>query len=469
MATTFTPATAAVDRLPRRLGVISTSSVLVGITIGSGIFRVPSSVAAAVPSVGGMTLVWLAGAAITLAGALSLVALATALPHAGGAYVFLREGYGPLAAFLFGWIKLLVTGPSALAAIALIFAAYARAFAPLTDVQVQLVAGALLVVLTIANIRSVDWSAALQNASTAAKVVVLAGLALLIFGFGDPAGGALAQPLAWTPLSAAGFWAALILVLWTYTGWVDLTYVAGEVRDPVRTLPRAVLGGMAVIVPIYLLANAAYLHVLPIDAMAGSTLVAADAAEHALGGWGASLVAGLVMVSTFGALNGSILTSPRVFFTMADDGLFFRSVAAVHPRYRTPYVALVLYMLLGLAGIATRTFEQLAEIFVLGIWPFYALAVGAVFLVPRRRPDLASLVRAWGYPVLPAAFLLVSAAMLANGVVRRPAQSAISFGVIVLGIPAYFGWQAVQRRRARKERSGDAGDAGAHDDRSSRR
>jgi len=447
-ATSALPSQSRYDRLPRTLGVFSTASVLVGITIGSGIFRVPSAVAAEVGSIGSIACVWLAGAVVTLAGALPLVALSTALPRAGGAYVYLREGYGPLVAFLFGWIKMLITGPSALAAVALIFAAYARAFVPLTDLQVKLVGASLIVALTLANILSVSWSALVQNTSTVTKVVVLTGLAVLLFGFGDGSDGAFAQPLEWVPPSAGSFWAALILVLWTYTGWVDLTYAVGEVRDPVRTFPRALLGGMAVIVPIYLLANAAYLYVLPLDAVSGSTLVAADAAQRVLGGWGASLVAALVMVSTLGSLNGSILTTPRVFFSMADDRLFFRSVGAVHRRYGTPHVALLLYMVLGVAGVATRTFEQLAEMFVLGIWPFYALAVGAVFLVPRRRPELAALCRTWGYPVLPILFLLVSAAMLTIGIVQRPIQSAISFGIILLGVPTFYGWRAMERRRA---------------------
>ncbi|HEX8943137.1 MAG TPA: amino acid permease [Gemmatimonadaceae bacterium] len=429
------------DRLPRQLGVASMSALLVGITIGSGIFRVPSTVAAELGSVGGAAVVWIVGAAITLAGAVPLVALTAALPRAGGAYVSLREAYGPLVAFLFGWVKLIVTGPAALAAIALIFAEYARAFTPLTDRQVQLVAGALLVVLTAANIRSVNWSAALQNVSTVAKVIVLAALSLLIFVLGDPSRGALAQHVDWSRITLHGFWTTLIVVLWTYTGWVDITYVAGEVRDPSRTYPRALLSGMALIVFVYLLVNAAYLYVLPIPAMAKSTLVAAAAAEGVLGSRGASLVAALVMVSTFGSLNGSILTSPRVFFAMADDGLFFRSVASVHPRYRTPQVALVVYLVLGLAGVATRTFEQLAELFVLGAWPFYALAVGAVFVVPRRRPELAALCRTWGHPFLPGAFLLVSAVMLANAVVQRPLEMAISVGIIALGVPVYYFWR----------------------------
>jgi basic amino acid/polyamine antiporter, APA family len=298
------------DELPRRLGVASTAMLLVGITIGSGIFRVPSTAAGEIGSVGGVALVWLAGAAISLAGAIPLAALVAALPETGGAYVYIREGFGPLAAFLYGWIKLIVTGPAALAAIALIFAEYARAFTPLSDVQVQLVAGALLVVLTMANVRSVNWTAWLQNVSTVAKVLALAALSLVIFGRGDAARGAFTQPMAFSGVATIGFWTALIAVLWTYTGWVDVTYVAGEIRDARRTFPRAMAGGMAVVVVVYLLANAAYLYVLPMPVMASSTLVAATAAERAIGPAGAAFVALLVMISTFGSLNGSILTSP---------------------------------------------------------------------------------------------------------------------------------------------------------------
>jgi amino acid transporter len=437
------------DELPRKLGVVSTAALLVGITIGSGIFGVPSAVAGELGSVGGVALVWITGAAISLAGALSLIALVSALPKTGGAYVYIREGFGPLAAFLYGWIKLIVTGPAALAAIALIFADYTRAFASLSDRQVQVVAGALLVALTIANVRSVNWSSWLQNASTLAKVLALAALSLVILGRGAPdARGALSQPLAWSGVATSGFWTALIAVLWTYTGWVDVTYVAGEVRDPSRTFPRAMLWGMGVVLVLYLLVNAAYLYVLPMSVMTSSKLVAATAAERVVGPIGASLVGLLVMISTFGSLNGSILTSPRVFFALADDGLFFRSVAAVHPRYKTPYVALTLYMFLGLAGIATRTFQQLAELFVIGIWPFYALSVAAAFLVPRRRPELAVQCRGWGHPVLPIVFLLVSAAMLANGVVARPFETALSAGIIVLGIPVYFVWRLLRVREA---------------------
>ena len=297
------------------------------------------------------------------------------------------------------------------------------------------------------------WSAGIQNVSTITKVIALAALSLIILHWGDRASGALSAPVGWGTITLRGFWPALIVVLWTYTGWVDLTFIAGEVRDPTRTFPRAVASGMAVILLVYLLANAAFLYVLSVPEMASSPLVAATAAERAIGPRGAGLVAALVMLSTFSSLNGSVLTSPRVFFAMAEDRLFFRSVATVHPKYRTPFVALLLYLVLGLIGVTTRSFEQLAEMYVLGIWPFYALAVGAVFLVPRRRPDLASLCRAWGYPVLPAAFILVSIAMVASGAVTRPLETGVGAAIILVGVPVYYAWRALGKRRAAAERA----------------
>ena len=421
--------------------------MLVGIIIGSGIFRVPSLVVAQVGSVGAAALVWVLGAVVTLCGALTLAELSATYPHPGGAYVFLREAYGPLVAFLFGWIKLIVTGPAALAAVSLIFAAYAASFVPLSDGEQRLLAAALLVVLVATNMRSVAWSAAVANLSTVAKVLALLVLAGLLFALGAPDQGAFAEPIIWSPTSWRGFGVALIAVLWTYTGWVDTTYLVGEVKNPGKSFPRAMLGGLGVVVLVYLLANAAYLYVLPLGEVANSPAVAARAAERVLGSAGTALVAALVMLSTFGSLNGTILASPRVFFSMAADGLFFRSVAAVHPRYRTPYVAVLLYLVLGILGVATRTFEQLAQIFVLGIWPFYALAVGAVFVLRRRRREAPDTYRTPGYPLLPAVFLLVSAAMLLNGLIQRPAESAVSVGILLLGIPAYYGWRTLQSRR----------------------
>ena len=423
--------------------------MLIGVVIGSGIFRVPSTVAAEVGSAGAAMIVWLVGALVTLCGALSVAGLAAAFPQTGGAYVFLREGYGPLVAFLFGWIKLVVTGPSAFAAVALVFASYTGAFVSLSEREQQLVAAGLLIVLTAINIRSVSWSATIQNLSTGTKVLALAALAGLLFAFGDPGSGALAEAPGWRPASWGGFGVALIAVLWTYTGWVDLSYLAGEVRHPERAFPRAMLAGIAVIVVLYLLINAAYFYVLPVPVIAGSTVVASAAAERVFGAIGASLVAALVMVSALGSLNGSFLSSPRVFFSMAEDGVFFRTVGSVHPRYQTPHVALLLSLGLGLLGVFTKTFEQLAQIFVLGIWPFYALVVGTVFLF-RRRSTVPVTLRNIGHPVAPALFLLISAAMLVNGAVQRPAETALSLGILAVGVPAYYGWLALPAQRQRR-------------------
>lgn len=445
-ATTSSP-----DRLKRQLGVISLTALLVGLAIGSGIFRIPSTVAAQVPSVGGIAIIWVTGALVALAGALPIVAVTTALPRSGGTYVFLREAYGPLVGFLYGWIKMLVSGPAAIAALALIFAEYTRAFATLTDSQVHLIAGGLVVLLTTANVISVPWGVALQNLSSLTKVLALAALAVLIFSLGAghaSHGGALAEPITWGGLTMKTFFTALVGVLFTYTGWMEFTYVAGEVRDPARTYPRALFAGMTIIVIVYLVINAAYLYVLPIPAVAKSSLVASTAASGPLGKAGATFVAALVMLSTFGALNGSIMSSPRVWYAMANDGLFFRWLGSVHPRRGTPHAALLVNMCLGLTAVFTHTFEQLTRIFVLGRWPFITLAVATVFVVPRRRPELAALCRAWGYPVVPAAFVLFSLVMLGYELLRRPADMLPSVAIVAAGVLIYYasrlwvGWRS---------------------------
>ncbi|HEV8447888.1 MAG TPA: amino acid permease [Gemmatimonadaceae bacterium] len=431
------------DRLSRQLGVVSLTALLVGLAIGSGIFRVPSTVAAQIGSVGGVAIIWVAGALVALAGALPIVAVTTALPRSGGTYVFLREAYSPLVGFLYGWVKMFVTGPAALAALALIFAEYTKSFATLTDGQVHLIAGGLIIALTLANAGSVRWGVALQTASTAAKVIALALLAVLIFALGDSAHGAFAHPVAWSGVTMSSFFTALIAVLFTYTGWMEFTYVAGEVKDPVRTYPRALFIGMAIIVPIYLIINTAYLYTLPLPVMAKSSLVAATAASGPLGSRGAAFVSALVMLSTFGALNGSVMASPRVWYAMANDGILIRMIGAVHPRRHTPYVALLLNMSLGLVAVFTHTFEQLTRTFVLGRWPFITLAVATVFLVPRRRPELAALCRSWGYPWVPAAFVLFSLAMLTNELLRRPADLLPSLVIVAVGVVVYYGSRAV--------------------------
>jgi amino acid transporter len=434
----------AADRLPRQLGIWSAAAVLVGTTIGSGIFRIvggENGVADRVGTVGAMSLLWILGALVALVGALTIAELAAMFPRSGGIYVFIREAYGPLPAFLFGWTELLVIRPSALGAIAVLFAEYAGKFVGYGEVGTKMVAAAAILLVGLANIRSVRWGAAVQNLSTAGKVLAIAGLAVAAFLFAHPGQGALAGPVDWSPTTWAGFGLALVSVMWAYDGWADLTFISGEVKDPSRTLPRAIIGGVLAIVAIYIVVNAAYLYVLTVPEMVGSKLVAADTATKVFGAVGASVVAAMVMVSAFGALNGSMMTGPRIFFAMADDGNFFRPIAAVHPKYQTPWAAILLATGLGIAYVSFRTFEQLADAFILGIWPFYALAVLGVYILRKRRPDHPRPYRTAGYPVTPAIFLIASVGMLLNALISDPVITLICFGVILAGIPVFLIWK----------------------------
>ncbi len=434
--------------LPRRVGTWSGVLLLVGLTVGSGIFRVPGGIAAEVGSVGAIAGVWILGGVVALFGALAFAELATLFPRSGGLYVFLREAYGPLPAFLYGWTELLVARPASLGGLAMIFAEYARAFLPLGEGGVRVLAAAAVGLLALANLRSARWGMALQDATSAAKVAALGGLALALFLLGDPSGGALAGPPGLAPRTWGGFGVALVAALWAYDGWADTTAMAGEVRDPARVLPRALVGGILLVVAVYLAVNAAYLYVLPLERVAASPLLAADAATAVLGGAGASTVAALVMLSVFGALNAAVITGPRILFAMAQDGLFFRPVAAVHPRYRTPYVAVAVTGALGIAYVSVRSFEELAAAFVLGVWPFYALAVGGVFVLRRTRPDLPRPYRTLGYPVVPAVFLLASVALLGNSLVEQTGLTLFGLGVVAAGVPVFYGWRALRARRA---------------------
>ena len=321
--------------LPRKLGLVTGMAVVVGVTIGSGIFRVPSPIAAVAGNLTGIALVWILGGIIALFGALSLAELAAMYPAAGGPYVYLREAYGRPLAFLFGWMWLL-TEPISWAALSLTFAEYLGYFVPVRATLQHVIAAVLIILVAAANYRSVKLSAAIQNVSAGAKILAIVGLSVAIFAF---APGGQANPFHAEPMGTAnwsGIGIGLIGALWAYDGCENLTALSGEVKNPQRNLPIALIGGILVVVAAYLLINAAYLRALPLPQLAASKSVAADAAGAVFGRAGASLAGALVMLSVFGTLNGSILSSPRVFFAMADDDLFFRIVGRVHPRFETP-------------------------------------------------------------------------------------------------------------------------------------
>lgn len=442
-----TPALGLTDSLPRRLGFWTAIAVVVGDVIGSGIFRVPSAVATEVGSVTGIMLVWALGGVITLCGALSLAELAAAMPRAGGVFVYLRETFGPGVAFLFGW-TILLAEPAATAAIALVFAEYLGRLVRLTPAGIRLVAAALIIAMAAAGYRSVKGAGAIQSVATTGKVVALLLLIATAFLLGDGDAGALAQSTDSPPtrLRWSGMGLGLVAALWAYTAWHDLGFVAGEVRDPSSTLPRALVTGIGTVVVIYVAANAAYLHVLPLDALRTSPLVASEVMVRLLGSGGASAVAAMVMVSTLGALNGTILVNPRVFYAMATEGLLFRPLGKVHPRFGTPHVAITVYTILALVFVWSRSFEQLIESFVLGTWPWLALAVVAVIVLRRREPGLARPYRTPGYPFVPLVFIAGTLAVVGAALVEHPGTTLAGVGLTLLGVPVYWLWRATAWR-----------------------
>jgi APA family basic amino acid/polyamine antiporter len=513
------------SRLPRRLGLLSAIAVLIGSTIGTGIFRTPAGIATRVPVESLYLLLWGLGGFFSLCGALTLAELAAALPQTGGIFVYLREGWGRLAAFLFGWGELVIIRASALGAISTVFAEYFLRLLGKDDPQmIHYVAAAAILLVAVFNIIGVRLSALVQNLTTGAKYSALVLLVLASFlisaqnppksppkpeaasagqvSLDGPAlskkdilalleGGVAADrvaavveargvnfkltPAAETQIAAAGgdqplfaainrtapaflmlIGLAFISLLWVYDGWADVTFVGGEVQQPERFLPRTLIIGTLAVIAIYLLANLAYLHLLDIHQIADSKLVAADAAFRILGSTGERLVAIAVMISAFGTLNGSMMTGPRIFFAMADDGLFFRRIAAVHPRFKTPYLAISLAAGLAIAFVMVRTFEQLSDTFVLGIWPFYALGVAAVYRLRRKRPDLPRAYKTLGYPVTPALFILAVMLLIGNALVSDIRYYLAKFAggpnphewsgalmvaaIILAGIPVYYIW-----------------------------
>jgi amino acid transporter len=431
------------DRLPRRLGILSAVGLVIGITIGSGIFRTPAVIAERVPDPMLMLSVWVIGGVLALCGALALAELAAAFPRSGGLYVYLREGWGRLPAFLFGWAQLVLVRASATGGIASVFGAYALrslGYDPAEYPQASnLIAAGAIVFAMVMNILGVSLGAAIVGLSTIAKYGALALLVLLAFAIGGSHGATTANfTTAAGPVDAGPFGLALISVLWAYDGFADLSYAAGEVRDPKRNLHRALIFGTSAIIVIYLATNLAYLYVQPIDQMAKSPLVAADTLFALIGQAGVGVIAVVVMISTFGSVNGTMLVNPRIFFAMAEDKLFFKSMARVHPKYQTPHVAIILTAALGVFFVLTRTFEQLADTFVLTMWPFYALSVAAIYRLRRTRPDLERPYRAIGYPVLPGLFILGAVYLVGNALINEPLWTSVTFGIVLLGIPVYY-------------------------------
>src|SRR6266550_42738 len=432
--------------LPRRLGLWSAVAVLVGSTIGSGIFRSPAGIANRLPGPLPLLAIWLTGGLFALCGALTLAEVAGVFPRTGGVYVYIRESWGRLPAFLFGWSELVIIRAAALGAISTTFSEYfLRVLGYDPGVQpystyVHFIAAAAILLTATFNYVGIKWGSLVQNVTTLAKTGALLLIIILALVIGLPQTGGHYSPAVPPGSFALGrFGLALVSVLWVYDGWADVSFVGGEVKDPEKNLPRVLIYGTLIVIGLYLLANVAYLAVLPVEQIRQSKLVAADVAEKVMGATGVAFVSVAVMISTFGTLNGSVMTGSRVLFATAADGLLFRRIAIVDRRFQTPAVAIWLSAILGVVFVLAGTFEQLADTFVTAIVPFYALAVGAVFIL-RRRPDYHPPFRVPGYPVVPAIFIVATILLLGNAIIdpaSRVATLAV-LGVILLGIPIFF-------------------------------
>lgn len=432
--------------LPRRLGMWSAVAVLVGSTIGSGIFRSPAGIADKLPGPLPLLVIWVTGGIFVLCGALTLAEVAGAFPRTGGVYVFIRESWGRLPAFLFGWSELVIIRAAALGAIATTFSEYfLRVLGHDPRVlpysrYVHYIAAASILITATFNYVGLKWGSLVQNLTTIAKTGALLLIVIFALVIGLPQTGGY-----YTPAVPAGsfdfarFGLALVSVLWVYDGWADVSFVGGEVKDPERNLPRVLILGTVIIIVLYALANLAYLAVLPVGEIRHSKLVAADAADRLMGPIGVTFVSIAVMISAFGTLNGSVMTGSRILFVTAADGLLFKPIARVDRRFQTPSVAIWLSATLGVIFVLAGTFEQLADTFVTAIVPFYALAVAAIFVF-RRRPDYHPPFRVPGYPVVPAIFIVATILLLGNAILdpasRVPTLAVM--GVILLGIPIFF-------------------------------
>lgn len=431
------------SELRRELGVFSAAMLVVGGIIGSGIFFTPSETARELPTAGWVLFVWALGGLVAFAGALTYAELGALMPDAGGPYIYIRESFGKLAAFLYGWMALLLIASGALAAVAMGFAGYAERFVNLAPVGGRIGAAvATILLLSAINYLGVRPGAIVQNVMTVAKiaalaVVILGGLALWT-RLGAP------LPVADAPAPraslVAGLGAAFVPVLFTIGGWQQMNMVAGEIRDPGRNIPRALAIGVTIVVACYLGANAAYLRALGRDGLAASHAVAADTAMRLFGPTGATFISLAAMVSIFGFVNVTILANSRIVYAMARDGLFLPAAARVHPRWGSPHVAIgvmaawsVALILLTRGDIGT-----LLSGVVFADWIFFGLGAASVFVLRRLRPDAPRPYRAVGYPVLPAFFVVAAVAGIASSFYKSLHMSLLGTAILLLGAGVFW-------------------------------
>ncbi len=430
------------DTFTRSLGPRDLTLLVVGNVIGSGIFLSPSSVLAqSGESVPIAMMVWLVGGILSLLGALSYAELGSmeTTGRSGGLYAYIRDGFGAFPAFLYGWTLFFVIGAGTIATLAVAAAGYVTQFTPMTPMKKDVVAVGLIVLMMVINVRGTRQGATVQNVATGIKIVAILAMSAVLF----IAGRGSTLPLvahSVTPVSVSGVGLSIISVLWAYEGWQYVTFMSGEAVNPQRTLPRAIIAGTLSLIVIYLVANLAYVVALGPARMAASERVAGEAVAMVLGPAAGWLIAAAIMVSMYSAAHATVITAPRVYFTMAREGLFFQRLAQVHPTRGTPAFAIIASCLWSIVLALTGTFEQLLTYVVFIGWIFYALGAAAVIALRIRRPDADRPFRVPFYPITPILFVLAAAAIVINTIVAHPRDAAIGIAVVLAGAPAYVIW-----------------------------
>jgi len=438
-------------QLSRELGVAHASAIVVGTIIGSGIFLVPSEMMQAVGSARLVYLAWLVGGVLSLAGAITYAELGAMKPQAGGEYVYIRDAYGPLPAFLYGWTWFAVAKPASIATLvvglvrilgtfpALDFLNQVLIAAPLTISYGQVVAIVAAALITALNYVGIRRAGDFQLVFTLLKIVIIVAVSLLAFTAASGTWHNFATSFGGAKGGVAGFIAALVAALWAYDGWSDLNMVSGEIRNPERAIPLSLIAGVGVVAALFMLTNAAVQYVLPAAQIAASPRPMSEATAVAVGYWGAAVVSAGMALSILVTLNGTIMSGARVPFAMSRDGYFFRALSDVHPRFHTPSAALIVQLALSVVLLLfAGNFRQLFSLAIFAEWLFYMIAASTVFVLRRKEPDITRPYRAWGYPLVPAMFVIAAAVLLYYTFTENIRNSAWGLVVIAAGVPIYL-------------------------------
>lgn len=418
--------------------------IVVGTVIGSGIFLTPGAVVREAGSGGVALTAWVIGGVLSLLGALTFAELGAANPDSGGMYAYLKDAFGSLLAFLYGWTMFLVIGSGSLATLAAAFPRYVSVFMPLSPAASRFIAVLMIALVTVLNIRGTRQSANVQGIATALKVGVIVLLAVLLIAMTERgAHGNVWWPERVSMSTLSGAVTGMIGVLWAYEGWQYVTFSAGETIEPQRTFGRGIVVGTALLIGVYVLANIGYFSALGIAGVASSDRVASDAATAVLGAWAGQILAVVILVSIFSAANGMMLTLPRLFYAMARDRVFFASIAKVHPAFGTPAAAIAGTALWSAVLVLSGSFEQLLTYVVFMSWVWFAAGALAIFAYRRAKPAAQRPFRTPGYPLTPMLFVLSALVIVVNTIVAQPVQSTIGLGIALLGIPTYFVWRLV--------------------------